>query len=80
MEGSMTVDQTFAALEADVRAAETALVEVAQSKPGTWWTPHELRQQARNGWSPGAMGLALDSLIARRVFEVNVEKLVRLCE
>lgn len=57
MESTLTVDQTYAALADDVLAAQGALVEVAEEAPGRWWYPHDLRQLARNGWSPGAMGI-----------------------
>jgi len=78
MEAAMT-DQTYAALVEEVAEAEKQLVVVAeQDEPGKWWYPYELRQLARNGWSPGAMGIALDNLIDRGVFEVSAEQCVRL--
>jgi hypothetical protein len=78
MEAVMT-DQTYAALVEEVAEAEKQLVVVAgQDEAGKWWDPYELRKKARNGWSPGAMGIALDNLIDRRIFEVNTELHVRL--
>ena len=64
----------------EVIGSRRALVDVARAEPGRWWHPHELRQLARNGWSAGAMGIALDGLIARSVFEVGADQRVRLCE
>jgi hypothetical protein len=78
MESTLIVDQTYAALTDDVLAAEAALVEVAKEAPDQWWYPYDLRQRARNGWSPGAMGIALDNLIARHTFEVSADQRVRL--
>jgi hypothetical protein len=78
MEIALPVDQTYAALAEEVTAAERALIEVAEREPGKWWYPYELRQEARNGWSPGAMGIALDDLIERGVFQMNAELCVRL--
>ncbi len=77
---AMTVDGTYTLLAADVERAEGALIDVAKAEPGKWWYPHELRQFARNGWSAGAMGIALDGLIARSIFEVGADQRVRLCE
>jgi hypothetical protein len=78
MESVMTFDPTFAALADEVAGAEQALVETASHDPERWWYPYELRSSARNGWSAGAMGIAMDNLIARRVFEVNADLCVRL--
>lgn len=78
MESAMIIDETSAALAEEVEAAEKALIAVAESDPRKWWYPYELRQRARNGWSAGAMGIALDNLIDRGVFRMNAELCVRL--
>jgi hypothetical protein len=74
------VDKTFAALAEEVEAAEKSIIEVAERDPGKWWYPYELRQLARNEWSPGAMGIALDNLTERGVFRMNADLCVRLCD
>jgi hypothetical protein len=71
-------DPSYAALVEEVQAAEGQLVAVARQEPGKWWDPYELRKTARNGWSAGAMGIALDNLIDGRVFDVNAALHVRL--
>jgi hypothetical protein len=71
-------DPTRAALAAEVAAAQGAILELAETAPRVWWPPHVLRRQARNGWSAGAMGLALEELIAAGRFDVNAQLLVRL--
>jgi hypothetical protein len=78
MEASVASDATRAALDAEVAAAERAILELAQTEPGVWWHPHVLRRRARNGWSSGAMGLALDELIDTGRFDVNARMCVRL--
>lgn len=78
MTEAMTTDETYAALASEVGAAAARLVEVAEEQPDEWWHPYELRRRARNGWSPGAMGLALDKLIASGTFEVDHRQMVRL--
>lgn len=73
------IDQTYAALAEEVVEAEKQLVAVAHTAgEREWWDPYELRKKARNGWSPGAMGIALDNLIDRSVFVVNADLNVRL--
>jgi hypothetical protein len=78
MEFAVTFDPTFAALAAEVAAAEKALAETAAEDPHRWWYPYELRSSARNGWSAGAMGIAMDNLIARRILIVNADLRVRI--
>jgi hypothetical protein len=78
MGSAMTVDQTYIALTEQVAAAEKAIVAEAKKAAGEWWYPYDLRKQARNGWSAGAMGIAMDNLIARGVLEVNADLCVRL--
>lgn len=59
----MTTDAAFQSLTDEIEAAREALLTMAASEPGRAWHPYELKTRARNGWSSGAMGLALDSLI-----------------
>ena len=63
MEMTMTVDSTAASFAQEVDAAAAALIEAVSAEPGTWpaW---ELKIRARNGWSDGAMNVALASLLA----------------
>jgi hypothetical protein len=77
MEFKVTFDHAYAAVAEEVSAAREALVSVAGSKDG-WWYPADLRMQARNGWSAGAMGVALDELVETGVFEVGSDLCVRL--
>jgi hypothetical protein len=78
MEIRMTFDHAYAAVAEEVRAARDALVRVAGAQKNEWWYPADLRMQARNGWSAGAMGVALDGLVDDGVFEVSPDLCVRL--
>jgi hypothetical protein len=64
MESTMTTDAAFQSLTEEIEAARGALLTLARSESGRAWHPYELKTRARNGWSSGAMGLALDSLLA----------------
>ena len=74
----MTRDPTFEALAREVREAEQALIATAAQDPQRWWYPPDLRAQARNGWSAGAVGTALENLIQKGRFAVNADLCVRL--
>ena len=59
----MTADAAERVLQDEITAAQEALLGLASQEPDRWWTPRELRIEARNGWSSGAMGLALAALV-----------------
>lgn len=59
----MTRDATAVSLDLEVEQAKAALVELCKQDPERTWRAYELRAQARNGWSSGAMNLALNRLV-----------------
>lgn len=61
-----------------VHAAKEALLAVAGSQAGRWWRAVELKTQARNGWDPGAMSIAMAQLIDEGRFEVGARLEIRL--
>jgi hypothetical protein len=74
----MAVDAADEALTERIAAARERLVSVANEEPDRWWTPHELKTRARNGWSSGVMGLALRELLDAGRFEQRSDLRVRL--
>ncbi len=74
----MPADATFAALTDEIAAAREALVALASEEPDRWWSPFDLKTEARNGWSGGAMSLALGELVDDGVFSVGPDRRVRL--
>lgn len=74
----MPTDATFAALADEIASARDALLELASEQPDRWWRPYELKVQARNGWSAGAMDLALEELIDAGALEVGQALRVRV--
>jgi len=77
MEAQMATDATDASLSAEIEAARGALIEVCRKKPTKWWPAYELKDEARNGWSDGAMTLALNRLIDEGKLDVQGDR-VRL--
>jgi len=71
-------DATFAAVAKEVAAARKALLALAQDEPDRWWTAFDLKTEARNGWSAGAMNLAFDDLVDSGAFDVDDDLRVRL--
>jgi hypothetical protein len=71
MESSMALDATTEFLAGEIRAASAALVSEARQAPERWWPAWELKAQARNGWSDGAMSLGLNRLIQDGTFAVK---------
>lgn len=74
----MPLDATTAALTEEVQHAREAIIDYAKTAPQDWWDPYELKLRARNGWSSGAMTLAMNDLIDEGVLEVGERLLVRL--
>ncbi|HEU4702000.1 MAG TPA: hypothetical protein VFS37_05905 [Conexibacter sp.] len=77
MENVMSADATTAAVIDEIAAARDALIDCAQREPDKWWEAFELKTAARNGWSAGAMGLALGELLDDGVFELDADQRVR---
>jgi hypothetical protein len=77
MEMQMSADATFTALAEEISAARAALIERASRSPDHWWDPFELKAVARNGWSAGAMNLALGELLDEGTFELDADLRVR---
>lgn len=68
METTVPIDATTAALAQEVEAAQKALVELVTQEPRDCWPAYELKAKARNGWSAGAMSLALNRLLEDGTF------------
>jgi len=77
MESLMSADATMTAVIEEVAAARAAIVDCAQREPDKWWEAFELKTIARNGWSAGAMGLALGELLDDGTFELDADQRVR---
>jgi hypothetical protein len=77
MEGTVT-DAAFASLTDEIVAARDALLELMQDQPERVWSAYELKTQAQNGWSGGAMTLALEGLIDDGAVEVLPDLRIRL--
>jgi len=73
-----TSDAAFASLADEVKQAREALLKLAASERDRAWHPYELKTRARNGWSAGAMSLALDGLITDGALIVDSDLLVSL--
>jgi hypothetical protein len=71
MEMRTMPDAAFAVLTDEITAAREALVALVREDPERSWHPYELKMQVRNGWSAGAVSLALDYLIEDGTFEVQ---------
>lgn len=83
MELDITVDTIDRRIDEDVREAQASLIELATedqlaTEEPRWWTAHELKVRARNGWSSAVVGLALQDLIAEGKFEQGPDLRVRL--
>lgn len=77
MEFETAVDAIDRRIDEDVRNARASLIALAAEDP-RWWTAHELKIRARNGWSSAVVGLALQDLIAAGKFEQGPDLRVRL--
>ena len=76
----MTVDATDRTIDEEIVSARESLLQLAREEPADrWWTAHELKVRARNGWSSAVMGLALRELLDEGVFEQGDDLRVRLC-
>jgi len=67
----MALDATTASLAREIAEARNALIAEARTAPAKWWPAWELKTHARNGWSDGAMNLALNRLIEDGTFVVT---------
>jgi hypothetical protein len=76
----MAVDQADKAVEEEVQAARAAILDVIRTAPSEAWTAYELKTRARNGWSSGAMGIALRELIDEGVLTRGSDLRVRLSD
>jgi hypothetical protein len=66
-----TMDPTAALLAEEVGAARDALVDLCRRNPERTWPAYELKRTARNGWSAGAMTLALNHLLSEGVLQAD---------
>jgi hypothetical protein len=74
MEPVMSLDPTVAKLREEVQKARAALIKTSRDQPEHWWSPREIKAVSKNGWSYGATGLALNSLIDDGTFDVSEHK------
>jgi hypothetical protein len=77
MEAPVTLDVATAHLAKEIREAADALLAKAGQKPEKWWRAYDLKDQTRNGWSAGALDIALSRLIDTGRFETRGDE-VRL--
>jgi len=77
MEASVSLDVATAHLAKEIKEAGDKLLAVAGAEPDRWWFAYELKDHARNGWSAGAMDIALNRLIDTGKFEIQGDQ-VRL--
>ena len=70
-------DAPTAQLSDEVTAAREALVAHMQADVEAWWSTYDLKIQVRNGWTPGAMSLALNELVDEGILEARGDE-VRL--
>jgi hypothetical protein len=75
METSMTLDATAAALRDEVAAAREELLRVCRRDPKRTWPAYELKAEARNGWSDGAMNIALSELIDEHLLQADGDQI-----
>lgn len=75
MEVAMDRDATSQRLAGEIADAREALVANARQEPERWWFAYELKDNARNGWSAGAMDMALSRLIDTDVFELQGDRI-----
>lgn len=67
----MSLDVATAHLAKEIREAGDALLAKAGEHPERWRLAYELKDSARNGWSAGAMDIALNRLIDTGKFETR---------
>jgi|GEM_PF-2442920 len=68
---AITHDPTATSLTKEIAAARDAIVALCQQDPDRTWHAFELKAQARNGWSAGAMTLALNRLLSEGTFQLE---------
>jgi hypothetical protein len=78
MEALMSPDVVTAHLAREIREAGEKILAVAEAEPQRSWYAYELKDHARNGWSAGAMDIALSRLIDTGKFEIEGD-LLRIC-
>jgi hypothetical protein len=70
-------DAPTAHLSQEVAQAREALIATVREEPDRWWSAYDLKVEVRNGWSAGAMSLALNELVEDGTFEARHDE-VRL--
>ena len=56
-------EHALIATATEVRAAEKAICAVVATSSGGTWTPRQLQEQAKNGWSMTVMNIAFWNLV-----------------
>jgi peptidoglycan/xylan/chitin deacetylase (PgdA/CDA1 family) len=77
MEASVSPDVATAQLAKEIQEAGEALLKTAEKEPDTWRPAYELKDETRNGWTAGAMSIALNRLVDEGKFESKGD-LIRL--
>jgi hypothetical protein len=75
MEVSMKRTAMAEQMAREIAEAREALLECARREPDRWWFAYELKDFARNGWSAGAMNMALRRLIKTGAFETEGDRI-----
>jgi hypothetical protein len=71
----MRVDAVTEQLADEIVAARGALLERINENPERWWPAYELKDDARNGHSAGAMNMALTRLIDDGLVELDGDRI-----
>jgi hypothetical protein len=74
MEAAMSPDVMSEQLAKEIQEAGEALLARAKERDD-WWHAYELKDRARNGWSAGAMNIALRRLVDTNVFEQQGDRI-----
>lgn len=55
-------------VEPEIAKARDAIIRLGEAHPRVRWSSREIREAARNGVNPGALGIALDELLNEGTF------------
>lgn len=56
-------------LSREVEEASAALMEAVHQRSGSWRTARDLRDEVEGGWTPSAVMIAINRLVAKGLFE-----------
>jgi hypothetical protein len=75
MEVSMKRDAASEKFASEIEDAHKALLDKVQEDPEREWFAYELKDRVRNGWSAGAMNMALTRLIDSGTFKLEGDRI-----